>query len=226
MRVLVTGADGFAGRHLVRRLVETGHEVIAGCRPGGAAVDWTALGAAVRPQPLEITATASIEAALDSAPDGIVHLAAVASVREASADPGAAWTINAAGAGRLVSAVADRREAGRGDPVLVLVSTAEVYGMGSGAPRLETDPLLPQSPYAASKVAAEVAALQGWRRSGVRAVIARPFPHTGRGQTRQYVLPAFVEQLRKARKTGATSVSTGNLERVRDFLDVRDVVEA
>ncbi len=226
MRVLVTGADGFAGRYLVRRLVEAGHEVVAGCRPGGAAVDWTALGAAVRPQPLEITSNTSIEAALDSAPDGIVHLAAVASVREASADPGAAWTINAAGTGRLVSAVAARREAGRGDPVLLLVSTAEVYGKGSGAPRRETDPLLPQSPYAASKVAAEVAALEAWRRAGVRVVIARPFPHTGRGQTRQYVLPTFVEQLRAARKTGALSVPAGNLERVRDFLDVRDVVEA
>ncbi|MGH7528590.1 MAG: GDP-mannose 4,6-dehydratase, partial [Gemmatimonadales bacterium] len=47
-----------------------------------------------------------------------------------------------------------------------------------------------------------------------------------RGQTRQYVLPTFAEQLRTARKTGAVSVPTGNLERVRDFLDVRDVVEA
>jgi GDP-4-dehydro-6-deoxy-D-mannose reductase len=68
--------------------------------------------------------------------------------------------------------------------------------------------------------------LEAWRRTGVRAIIARPFPHTGKGQPAQYVVPAFIERLRAAKATGAGQVATGNLEPVRDLLDVRDVAEA
>jgi GDP-4-dehydro-6-deoxy-D-mannose reductase len=109
---------------------------------------------------------------------------------------------------------------------VLIVSTGEVYGVARPAPRLETDPLLPLSPYAASKLGAEVAALAEWRRTALRAVIARPFPHTGTGQTTQYVAPALVQRLREARRTGATTVPTGNLDPVRDLLDVHDVVAA
>jgi GDP-4-dehydro-6-deoxy-D-mannose reductase len=71
-----------------------------------------------------------------------------------------------------------------------------------------------------------VAALSEWRRTALRVVIARPFPHTGTGQTSQYVAPALLQRLREARRTGATTVPTGNLDPVRDLLDVQDVVEA
>jgi GDP-4-dehydro-6-deoxy-D-mannose reductase len=227
VRVLVTGADGFVGRHLVRRLLSAGHEVAAGCRPRGAEVSWgIPAGARVDQLPLEITDDASIAAALGWSADAIVHLAAVASVREARGDPGTAWTVNAAGTARLVHAAAWLREARRGDPLMLLVSTGEVYGPGSAAPRMETDPLLPCSSYAASKVAAEVAALEAWRTTGIRVIVARPFTHTGPGQTTRYVIPAFVERLRAAKASGAPTVPTGNLHSVRDFLDVRDVVEA
>jgi GDP-4-dehydro-6-deoxy-D-mannose reductase len=228
MKVLVTGADGFVGRHLVRHLVSTGDHVAAACRPGGESVDWSE-GSARSPVelvPLEITDSGSVHAALDWGPDAIVHLAAVASTREARRDPGAAWVVNAAGTARLTSAAAELGERSGADPVVLIVSTGEVYGAGPRTARTEADPLLPRSPYAASKVGAEVAALEEWRRTGLRVIIARPFPHTGPGQAAHYAVPAFAQRLRAAAQSGADTVVTGNLEPVRDLLDVRDVVAA
>lgn len=227
MRVLVTGADGFVGRHLVRRLLQDGNQVAAACRPGGNRVSWKEpRGAGLEVVPLELTDDASITAAVGWGADAIVHLAAVASVREAISDPGTAWVVNAAGTARLVHAAATLRVAGQGDAVVLLISSGEVYGPGGPAPRRETDPPLPHSSYAASKLAAELAGLEAWRRTGIRVIIARPFTHTGPGQTTRYVLPALVERMRAAKASGATSIPTGSLTSVRDFLDVRDVVEA
>jgi GDP-4-dehydro-6-deoxy-D-mannose reductase len=226
VRVLVTGADGFVGRYLVERLVETGHEVTAACRPGPEAQRlserWRTI---VRPVPFELTDGASIRGAVDGDPDAVVHLAAVASVREARADPGRAWVINAAGTARLVDAMLAGR-ADKTDPLILVVSSAEVYGSGPASGRTEKDPPRPQSPYAASKLGAEVAALEAWRRAGLRVVIARPFTHTGPGQPPSYVVPSFIERLLAAKAGGASQVPVGNLDPVRDLLDVRDVVNA
>jgi GDP-4-dehydro-6-deoxy-D-mannose reductase len=229
MRVLVTGADGFVGSYLVPRLVETGHEVVAACRPGGAPVqNW--LGDrwrnAVQVVSFELNDPTVVRATLTPLCDAIVHLAAVASVSEARQDPGRAWVVNAAGTARLVEAAIAARDAEGTDPLVLVVSSAEVYGAGPTTPRVESDPLLPRSSYAASKVGAEVAALEAWRRAGLRVVVARPFPHTGPRQGRPYVVPSFVERLLTAKTTGVSRVPTGNLDPVRDLLDVRDVAEA
>jgi GDP-4-dehydro-6-deoxy-D-mannose reductase len=223
--VLVTGADGFVGRHLVRRLLREGHLVAAAVRRGSPPVaEWQ--GNAVTTIPFELTDADSIASALEFAPEAVVHLAAVASNKEAWSDPGQAWVVNAAGTARLAEGLARRRAAAFGDAVLLVVSSGEVYGAGEPVPRVETDPARPQSPYAASKLGGEVAALEVWRRAALRVIVARPFTHTGPGQPTRFVLPAFVERLRKARAGDLREVPTGNLEPVRDLLDVRDVVEA
>jgi len=229
MRVLVTGSEGFVGRWLVRTLLAAGHEVWAGIRPGGPLEVpglTPAERAAVRRVPIEVLDTASVESAVASRPEAVVHLAAIASGADARRDVGVAWAVNAAGTARLADALGRARERAESDPVLLVVSSGEVYGGGVDRPRREDDPLRPCSPYAASKVGAEVAAQEVGRRTGLRVVIARPFTHTGPGQSDRAVAPAFAARLRAARRSGAASVPTGNLAPIRDFLHVQDVVNA
>ncbi|HZI21409.1 MAG TPA: GDP-mannose 4,6-dehydratase [Gemmatimonadales bacterium] len=234
MKVLVTGADGFVGRWLVRRLLADGREVFGAVRPGqtqpplAPAADLTpAERAAVRWLPLELADAESVRGAVASPYDAVVHLAAISSGVDATRDPGYAWTINAAGTARLVHVLADARHSGSADPLVLVVSTGEVYGScAEERPRRETDPVAPVSPYAASKAGAEVAALEAWRRTGLRVTVARAFAHTGPGQDTRFVVPAFAERLRVAKRIGAPVVKVGNLEPVREFLHVRDVVDA
>ena len=193
MRVLVTGADGFVGRRLVGRLVDTGHEVTAACRPaqGPSNAEGQPWSDRVRTVPLELDDERCVRQALSDPQDAIVHLAAVASVREARDDPGRAWVINAAGTARVMDALISARERGRCDPIVLSVSTSEVYGAGPPEPRRENDPVRPQSSYAASKAGSEIAALEAWRRSQLRVIIARPFTHTGLGQRPPYVAVSY-----------------------------------
>jgi len=227
MTVLVTGADGFVGRHLVRTLLADGCDVVAAIGPGGRpAEDWAGpdLAGRVRTRMLDLSDPVSIEAAADDANEAVVHLGALSSGSVAQRDPGRAWLINTSGTAQLCGALSRRKAPFRG--TVLVVSSAEVYGIAEPRPRAETDPVAPCSPYAATKAASEIAALETWRRTGLRVVVVRPFPHTGPGQSPLFVVPAFLERLNAARQAKATTVRTGNLSPVRDFLDVRDVVRA
>lgn len=221
MRILVTGADGFVGGRLVPRLVAAGHAVTAAVRQGTQRRP-----AGVPVVELELRDPRSVDQMLTQRFDGVMHLAAVASGADARRDPGAAWEINAAGTARIGEALG-RHAVGAAPPILVLVSTGEVYGAGPwDAPRRESDPTQPCSPYAASKLGAEIAAQEAGRRLGLRVIIARSFPHTGAGQDPRFVVPAFARRIREAMSRGEASVPVGNLEPVRDFLHVADVVDA
>ena len=224
MKVLVTGADGFVGQWLVHALLGAGHSVTGAVRDGRAMPGrlTPAELSAVRWVPLDLQDHASVDQVAQEPSDWVVHLAAVASSVEAGRDPGHAWAVNAAGTARLVESLAGGADARR----VVVVSTSEVYGAGEPRPRRETDQVNPGSPYAASKAAAEIASLEAGRRTGLAVMVARPFPHTGPGQSTTYVAPAFLDRIRLAQRTGAVAVKTGNLDPIRELLDVRDVVEA
>jgi GDP-4-dehydro-6-deoxy-D-mannose reductase len=227
VRIFVTGADGFVGRRLVAALLTQGHEVIAACRPGGAepAVWLGSDASSVRVVPLELAGGAPLDLGAAML-DAVVHLAAVSSGAEARSDPLAAWEINVLGTVRLLDVLAARSRATNERARVLLVSSGEVYGSGPARPRLETDAVEPVAPYGATKAAAELAGLEYRRRTGLDVLIARAFPHTGPGQSTRFVVPGFVDRLRRARREGRRTVPTGNLEPVRDLLDVRDVVRA
>src|SRR5690348_4662251 len=234
MKVLVTGADGFVGRWLTRRLLADGREVYGAVRPGQSPAPVPPAGdltpderGAVRWLPLELTDADSVRACVDLPYDAVVHLAAVSSGLDATRDPGFAWNVNAAGTARVVQVLGQAKRTGRADPVVLVVSTGEVYGAcDEPRPRRESDAIAPSAPYAASKAGEELAALEAWRRTGLRVIVARAFAHTGPGQDTRFVVPAFAERLRFAKRVNAPVVKVGNLEPVREFLHVRDVVDA
>jgi GDP-4-dehydro-6-deoxy-D-mannose reductase len=215
VRVLVTGADGFVGRHLLVALEAAGHEIVAAGGPE----------AAPPARALDLRDPDAVAALVaQSAPEGIVHLAGQAFVPDAHRAPLATLDVNAAGTARLLEAV--RRSAP--EARVLVVSSAEVYGV-QGPERMpldETAPLRPANPYGASKAAAEAYALAWSRGYGLDVVVARPFNHLGPGQDPRFVAPGFARQLAAIAAGGAPRLAVGNLEAQRDFLDVRDVVAA
>ena len=174
---------------------------------------------------LELADEESVRETVRGSFDAVVHLAAIASGGDARSDPGSAWDVNASGTARLATALAESDHASV--PMLLVASTAEVYGPSVGdALRTESDEPHPCSPYGESKLGAEVAAREAAQRTGLRVVIARAFPHTGAGQDARFVVPAFARRLWEAKREGVRQVAVGNLEPVRDFLHVDDVVDA
>jgi GDP-4-dehydro-6-deoxy-D-mannose reductase len=206
MRVLVTGADGFVGRHLSRFLEERGDTVLP------------LTGVDVRDGRGIAEAVARAEA------DAIVHLAAVSSVADSQRDPAATFEVNAVGTVNVCQAA---REASP-RPRLLLVSSGEVYGaIPAERPATEQSPLMPMSPYGASKVAAETVGFQFARSYGMSVVVARPFSHLGAGQAPTFSIASFARQLAEARqKAGRVTIRVGNLDAVRDFSHVKDVIAA
>jgi GDP-4-dehydro-6-deoxy-D-mannose reductase len=218
VRILVTGAGGFVGGHLVENLARAGHEVVAASRQSFAAQG------ASETLAFDVAAPDAVaEAVARVRPDGVVHLAAQASVPRSWTDPVETYSSNVIGASNLLEAL-------RPQPAtrVVLVGSAQVYGDGvAGRLLSETDPLVPRSPYAVSKIAQELVGLLYHRELGIPVVLARSFNHTGPGQSEEYAVGSFASQV-AAIEAGERPprLEVGWLGAIRDFLDVRDVVEA
>ena len=217
MRILITGATGFVGTHLIRHLRRAEPAArITGTVHGHAPPEDED---SVRYVPCDVAANggADIRALLrEETPDHLYHLAGAAS--GAGQDREAIHRANVEGTRTVMAAAAEEMPLGR----VLFVSTGYVYGdCDPDRPAGEGDVLRPAGAYAESKRDAEPIA----RAAG--AIIVRAFNHTGPGQTTAFAVPAFAAQI-AAIERGARppELRVGNLEAQRDFLDVRDVVRA
>jgi GDP-4-dehydro-6-deoxy-D-mannose reductase len=219
MRVLITGASGFAGGWLCRQCTEAGDEVVGLSRRGqvpegggrGVAVDLRD-GDAVQ------------ETMRAAAPELVYHLASLTSVGRSWDSP--AQTLGDNDAITIGTLEALRHLAG-GAPV-VWVSSCEVYGTPAALPATEGQPMRPANPYAVSKASGEMLAEVYADAYGLEIARVRPFSHSGPGQLPIFLLSSLASQAAEGRRAGVSrlEIVTGNPDTRRDFTDVRDVVRA
>lgn len=223
-RLLVTGADGFVGRHLLVKLRQCFPtvQIIAAVRSVNG--QQPALLSADQIVSFDLTAKNHAEMITSIQPDGVIHLAAQASVASSFDDPLAFWHSNLLGTVSLAEAVLRHAPQCR----FIFASSAEVYGLSfqAGTKLDETAQLRPANPYAASKAACDLA-LSEMQLRGLDVVRLRAFNHIGAGQSDKFVVASFAQQIARI-ETGqqAPIMQVGALDRWRDFLDVDDVCEA
>jgi GDP-4-dehydro-6-deoxy-D-mannose reductase len=203
--VLVTGAGGFVGRHVCAALTATGAEIIRA--------------------EADVTNRDAVRAMIgDSQPGSCLHLAAIAAIGVARAEPDRAWAVNLHGTLNVAEAIRDLAPNCR----MVFVSSADIYGASFRAGTALDEQALPAplNTYGATKAAADLA-LGAMAAEGLSVLRLRPFNHTGPGQSADFVVPAFARQIARIEAGLAPPViKVGALNPERDFLDVRDVARA
>jgi GDP-4-dehydro-6-deoxy-D-mannose reductase len=218
MRALVTGGNGFVGRHLTAELRARGIETLTAARvTEGADLDL----------PLDLGDPDNVRGVVELAQaDVVYHLAAQAFVPHATRAPLETYDTNVIGTARLIEAI--RGLLPERQPRLIYISSGEVYGSRPPGDLPLRESLAPQpaTPYAASKAAAEAIVLASVRTYGLRGLVTRAFNHIGPGQSDRFAVPAFAKRLAAIAAGGDARFPVGNLTAQRDVLDVRDVVRA
>jgi GDP-4-dehydro-6-deoxy-D-mannose reductase len=224
-RILITGAAGFVGRHLLVALREAwpSATLIAAARRQD--LQGAPLTQANITLDFDLLAPASIEACvIQAAPDAVVHLAALADVAASFKNPELVWRANVDGTRALAAALLRTAP----HATLVNAGSAEVYGLSFRAPHpLDEAALLqPANPYAAAKAAADIALGEAALR-GLHVLRMRPLNHIGPGQSPRFAVANFARQVAAiAAGRQPPLIRTGALNRARDFLDVRDICAA
>jgi GDP-4-dehydro-6-deoxy-D-mannose reductase len=218
--VLVTGAAGFVGSHLIELLEHDPAEIVGWLRPGtqpmvrGTRVKWV---------DIELHEREAVESAIASMrPTAVYHLAGVPHIGDSWGHTHETFAGNVLGTHNVLAAL--RRTSLR--PRILITSSASVYHPIDRAMN-EDDVVRPNSPYGTSKLAQEMVAVRAWEDDGIPALIARSFNHVGPRQTPAFVASSIAKQIAEIEAgTKPAVLAMGNLDSERDIMDVRDTVRA
>jgi UDP-glucose 4-epimerase len=217
LRVLVTGGAGFIGSHLVKALVKAGHQVrVLDNLSTGSIENLADVLNAIEFVRGDVRDYGTVEYAVGGV-DAVVHLAALIDVAESVEKPDLYFDVNVRGTYNVV-------KASKNVSTFVFASSSAVYGEPIKVPIPEDHPLIPKSPYAASKVSGEAFVQAFANQYGFRPVILRLFNVYGPKQSRAYA-GVIIEFIRRVSR-GEPPVIFGDGEQTRDFIHVSDVVEA
>lgn len=214
-KVLVTGADGFIGSHLVELLLAEGYAVRALSQYNSFNY-WGWLEDIKHPA-LEIVNGDVRDSAfcrhITRGCDTVFHLAALIAIPYSYVAPESYVDTNVKGTLNMCQAAKDE-----GVRRLVVTSTSEVYGTARYVPIDEKHPRQPQSPYSATKIGADAIAESFYNAFGLPVVIARPFNTYGPRQSARAIIPTIITQI----ANGAREIKVGDLTPTRDFNFVKD----
>jgi len=217
-QVLVTGANGFVGQHLVRELAEHGITVIGVGGPQGIKEKSPHITTYME---LDLTLPEEVAKINFDGVDGVVHLAGLAAVGASFDNPMLYVTTNVGIEVNLFEAAMSQKAS----PRFLIISSSSLYDSKAPLPMTEESPVEPSSPYAVSKIGQEQMA-HYYHRRGFESIIARPFNHIGPGQGPGFIVPDLAKQIIAAEHSGTPEILVGNLDSHRDYTDVRDIVRA
>jgi GDP-4-dehydro-6-deoxy-D-mannose reductase len=225
MRVLITGAAGFAGSHLAEHCLAQGDEVWGTCRPGEPTTNLTAVLDQLTLRVGDVTKPKFMKEILgETRFDALFHLAGITFVPDGERFPTRAYETNLLGGIHVLQAVAELQPNLR----LIMISSAEVYGHVPPERMPVTEEYLfrPINVLAAGKAALEMAAHPFIHTYGLQVMIVRPFNHTGPRQRTDFVCSSLAAQVAQIELGAKPVLYVGDLSPRRDFSDVRDVVRA
>ncbi len=224
MRILITGINGFVGRHIARDFVQKGHTVYGIGRTKD--LSFPTENATIRYCSVDIADHKALSEAVQALwPDTVIHLAAVSEVSACRADISSACDSNIKGTLHLLQTAASMDV----PPHLIFVSSGQVYGHADTAhmPLTEDKPLSPENEYAFMKACGEAAVAFYCQQYSVPSTILRPFNHFGPFQKLGFIVPDVCHQIvRIEQGLQDPVVQVGNMDVSRDFLDIRDIVSA
>jgi GDP-4-dehydro-6-deoxy-D-mannose reductase len=224
MRALITGINGFVGGHLAEHLLASGWDVWGVGRQQALALEALRGDVSYISANLEARPEAA-EALREARPDAIFHLAGQAFVPRSFEDPAGTLATNIFAQLNLLLEMIEQRLGAR----VLVAGSNEMYGRiaPEHLPVSEQTPLAPVNPYAVSKAAQDLLALQYHLSHGVDAIRARPFNHIGPRQDARFAVSSFARQIARIEAGLQPPVlQVGNLSASRDFSDVRDIVRA
>jgi len=225
-KILITGASGFVGNHLIELLLKEDNQIFGTYLTDKSKETLSRFGDKLKLTQIDLSDEVKVFSLIEEIkPDLIFHLAASTSPAESFNDPKGTIVNNITVELNILEAL---RKINLTETRVLITSSADIYGKvkKEDLPINENCPLNPTSPYAVSKIAQDFLALQYFNAHSIKTIRARAFNHVGPGQAPAFVVSAFAKKIAEIENISGEKITVGNLDSKRDFTDVRDMVKA